>query len=652
MTSKIRRLMVILRDISLRRGPKLLLEGAEASLQNGEHIALIGANGSGKTSLLALLLGDLLADKGEIEGLYGLRIAHMAQEVAASEEAAGDFVLSGDKELADLLKSLRSLEREGDYSGAAALHPDIEARNGYDAERRVQLLLRGLGFEDEAYLRPVSSFSGGWRIRLNLARALMSPSDLLLLDEPTNHLDLDATLWLQRWLKRYAGTLLMISHDRDFIDATCARILQVEHQGLHSYKGGYSAFELQRAERLANQQANFEKQQRRIGEIEEFVRRFRYKATKARQAQSRLKELERMQKAAPAHVDSPFNFRFPAPSRSSDPLLSLNCADLGYGEDPVLRQVDLRLHPGSRIALLGRNGAGKSTLLKSLVGELPLRGGERILGEHCRIGYFDQQQLEALDLAASPLLHLQRLQPEAREQDILDYLGGFNFRGDNALQAVAPLSGGEKARLALALVAWQKPNLLILDEPTNHLDLDMCHALEIALQDYDGAVVLVSHDRHLLRNTVDELLLVHNQGVEPYADDLDGYASWLLANLATANPGDQVQGLSHEESEQKRATTAPNRREQRQQAAAQRQRLRPLQKKIESLEREMQGCEEALEDIRAELSDSSLYEAAPNDQLAALLRREGQSKQKLSQLEEAWLAAQDELDSLHSSGAG
>ena len=470
--------MIILRKITLRRGSKLLLEDANVTIQPGQRLALIGANGCGKSSLFTLLLGELGADTGTIEGMNTLRLSHMAQEIHATSLPAGEYVWRGDAKLSRLRNEVANLEATGEFDKAALIHSQLEEIDGYSAERRAQRLLQGLGFAEDAAGQAVSNFSGGWRIRLNLARALMTPSDVLLLDEPTNHLDLDATLWLQQWLQQYRGTLLMISHDRDFIDATCERILHIEHRQLFAYKGNYSDFERQRAERLANQQASYDKQQRRIAEIDDFVRRFRYKATKAKQAQSRLKELERMQALAPAHADSPFDFSFPPPARSSDPLLRLDEAELGYGRKTVLSQVDLLLRPGSRYGLLGRNGAGKSTLLKSLIGELPLLGGSRTPSEHLSIGYFDQQQLEALDLQASPVLHLQRLSPEAREQDILNFLGGFNFRGDAATACIAPFSGGEKARLALAMVVWQKPNLLVLDEPTNHLDLEMRHAME------------------------------------------------------------------------------------------------------------------------------------------------------------------------------
>ncbi|TXS94256.1 ATP-binding cassette domain-containing protein [Parahaliea maris] len=635
--------MIILRDISLRRGTRLLLDKANVTIQPGQSLALIGANGSGKSSLFAMLLGELGADGGDIEGMNNLRLAHMAQEVEATDLPAGEYVLRGDAELARLRQELARHEAQGDYAAAAPLHNALEAIDGYSAERRVQRLLQGLGFAEGAWERPVSDFSGGWRIRLNLARALMAPSDLLLLDEPTNHLDLDATLWLQQWLQRYPGTLLMISHDRDFIDATCERILHIEHSTLNAYKGNYSDFEEQRAERLANQQASYEKQQARVAQIEDFVRRFRYKATKARQAQSRLKELERMQKVAPAHVDSVFSFSFPAPDKSSDPLLRLDEAILGYGDTPILSGVEMILRPGSRYGLLGKNGAGKSTLLKSLVGELPLLAGQRQSGEHCRIGYFHQQTLEALDLEASAALHIQRLSPQAREQEVLNYLGGFNFRGDTATSPIRPFSGGEKARLALALVVWQKPNLLVLDEPTNHLDLDMRNAMEVALQAYEGALILVSHDRHMLRNTCDELLLVNAGQVSEYGDDLKAYERWVLSSYDNT-PGQSDNAVAADSS----ADTAGNKREKRQQAAAARAQLRPLQQRIRKLETEMTRTETALAELRGQLADPALYESGDTQQVARLTREEGELQQSLENLEAEWLEQQETLESLNS----
>ncbi|MEM8659770.1 MAG: ATP-binding cassette domain-containing protein [Pseudomonadota bacterium] len=631
--------MIILRQLGLRRGSKLLLKDVDVTIQPGQRLALIGANGSGKSSLLALLMGQLMADNGDIEGLASLRLAHMAQEVHASSLPAVEFVWRGDSELAALRDTLQDLETREEFEEAAVIHGKLADLDGYSAERRSQRLLLGLGFSESDTDRPVDSFSGGWRIRLNLARALMTPSDVLLLDEPTNHLDLDATLWLQQWLQLYPGTLLMISHDRDFIDATCERVLHLEHQRLSSYKGNYSEFERLRALRLRDQQATYEKQQRRVAEIDSFVRRFRYKASKARQAQSRLKELERMQDLAPAHVDSPFDFSFSAPGRSSDPLMRLDNAELGYRDATVLSQVEVQLRPGSRVGLLGRNGAGKSTLMKSLVGDLELLSGDRACGEHCRIGYFNQQQLEALDLQASAFLHIQRLNPDAREQDILNFLGGFNFRGDDAKCPIAPFSGGEKARLALAILVWQRPNLLVLDEPTNHLDLDMRHALEIALQAYEGALILVSHDRHLLRNTVDELLLVHNGRVDTYQEDLNAYERWVLSNFKHA--------------EQAKADNPPDesRKEKRQRSAAKRDQLRPLQQKLKELEKAMADAEATRTELQQRLTDSELYSQERKSELSLLMRQEAELNQKLSGLEEQWLEQQTALEAITAEAA-
>jgi ATP-binding cassette subfamily F protein 3 len=625
--------MIILRNITLRRGSKLLLQDANVTIQPGQRLALIGANGCGKTSLFALLLAELGADAGTIEGMGSLRLSHMAQETHETALPAGEYVWRGDTQLASLRDQVAAFEAAGKFDQAATLHGKLDEIDGYSAERRAQRLLQGLGFAEGAAARSVGEFSGGWRIRLNLARALMTPSDILLLDEPTNHLDLDATLWLQQWLQQYPGTLLMVSHDRDFIDATCERILHIEQQQINAYKGNYSDFERMRAEHLANQQASYEKQQRRVVQIEDFVRRFRYKASKAKQAQSRLKELERMQSLSPAHADSPFDFSFPPPAKFSDPLLRLDEAALGYGTTTVLRGVDLQVRPGSRYGLLGRNGAGKSTLLKSLIGELPLLGGSRTAGEHLRIGYFDQQQLEALDMQASPALHLQRLSPNAREQEILNFLGGFNFRGDAATTAVAPFSGGEKARLALAMVVWQRPNLLVLDEPTNHLDLEMRHAMEIALQAYEGALVLVSHDRHMLRNTAEELLLVHDGRVEEYREDLEGYERWILSSYRQSDNRDTT-------------ISDTSRKEKRQKSAAQRDKLRPLQKQLEKTETEMTSVSQTLELLREQLGDAELYTEHRKQALAELLKRERELKLRAQMLDDLWLEQQQMLEEL------
>lgn len=628
--------MIIMRNISLRRGTKILLEPADLTIQPGQRLALTGANGCGKSSLFAMLLGELEADTGTIEGLHSMRTACMAQEVSATDESALEYLVGGDAKVAQLLGEIKVAESDENFTLAASLHTRLDELGGYDIERRAELMLLGLGFPQGDSQGKVKDFSGGWRIRLNLGRALMTPSDLLLLDEPTNHLDLDATLWLQQWLLAYHGTLILISHDREFIDTCCQQVLHIEHQSIKSYRGNYSSFEQQRAEHLAQQQAGYEKQQRRIAEIDDFVRRFRYKATKAKQAQSRLKELERMQTIAPAHIDSPFNFKFPEPEKASDPMLELIQAELGYGDSSILQKVELQLRPGSRIGLLGRNGAGKSTLLKTLTGDIALLSGKRSVGTHCKVGYFDQHQLESLDLTASAANHLQRLRPDMREQDILNFLGGFNFNGDTATDCIAPFSGGEKARLALAIVAWQRPSLLIMDEPTNHLDMEMRLALTMALQEFSGAVVLVTHDRHLLRNTVDELLLVHDGKVEEYAEDVRAYEQWVLSQPAEEKKTDTAQPET-------------NKKEQRQAAAQKREQLRPLTKEISSNEKRMTKVEQRLSELEADLLDNSLYEAERKAELDTKLREQGQLKNEASELEERWLELHDKLEALEAS---
>ncbi len=643
--------MIILRDIQLRRADRLLLENANATLLPGQKIALTGANGCGKSSLFAMLLGELGADGGSIDGLSGQRIAHMAQDVAASAKSAAQFVLEGDGEVAQLLKHLARQEAEEDFEGVAQSHQALEACDGYSAERRVEGLLRGLGFSSEDQTRPLSDFSGGWRVRLALARALMAPSEVLLLDEPTNHLDLDTSLWLQSFLRRYRGTLLLISHDRDFIDATCDGVMHIEQRELRSYRGGYSAFEQQRAERLAEQRASAAKQARRRAEIEDFVRRFRAKATKARQAQSRLKELERMGEMAVAHVDSPFEFRFPEAPRAADPMLSLHEAVIGFERSsPLIGACDLAVRAGDRLALLGRNGCGKTTLLRSLCGELPLLAGERLHSDGCRVAYFDQQQIDALDLEASALLHLQRLTPDVREQELRDFLGGFDFRGSRAEVPIAPFSGGEKARLALAMLAWQRPNLLILDEPTNHLDLEMRRALELALADFGGAVILVSHDRHLLRSSTEHLYRIHQGELREYNGDLEDYEKELLGGESTATSGSAAYKAMDTPAPDFRGSSA-ERKEQRKAAAAERALRKPIEQRVRKIEQAMADCQQSLDEIETILADAALYTDESKDRLQEQLQRQGEARRKLETLEADWLREQEQLEALSTAGA-
>lgn len=630
--------MITLDNISLQRGSKILLADTGLRIHDGQKVGLIGANGTGKTTLFKVLSGALGTDQGNVSIPGNWRIAQMVQEVADCDRSALDFVLDGDPEFRRLQQAIATTDpSQGDT--LAKLYSEFEHVDGYTAEARAQALLHGLGFRKDDDQRPVNDFSGGWRIRLNLAQALMCPADLLLLDEPTNHLDLDTTWWLEQRLQQFKGTLLIISHDRDFLDNTISHIAHIEHQQINLYSGNYSGFERQRSERLAQQQQLYERQQSQIAEIEKFVNRFRAKATKARQAQSRLKALERLQVIAPAHVDSPFQFQIPCADKTSQPLLQLAQSQLGYGDTTILNGVNLRIESTSRLGLLGPNGAGKSTLVKSLVGDIPLLQGTRTCGEHLAIGYFNQHQLEALDLEASPALHIQRLSPKAREQDIRNFLGDFDFRGDRAFETIRHFSGGEKARLALALIAWQKPNLLLLDEPTNHLDLDMREALTLALQAYPGAVVVISHDRHLLRNTVDEFVLVANGGIDAFEGDLEDYHQWLSQHqnaqasdnkqTATSDSGDKV-----------------DKKAQRQQAAQLRKQLQPLKNQLKKLEAAVDRQQQQLDDIEQQLADPDLYLDQHKQQLQDLLQQQATLKTGLENDEEQWLAVTDEYEAL------
>ncbi|WP_373182751.1 ATP-binding cassette domain-containing protein [Halomonas campaniensis] len=645
--------MIALRQVSLQRGTQALLEGADLTLHAGHKAGIVGPNGAGKSSLFKLLLGELAPDRGEVEMSGGQRIAHMAQEVEALDRAIVDYVLDGDRELRQTEAALAAAREAGEAHREAELHGAIEALDGYSAPARAAQLLVGLGFAQADLGRPLSDFSGGWRMRVNLARTLFMPSDVLLLDEPTNHLDLDALLWLEQWLTRYPGTLLLISHDRDFLDAVCDHIVHFDRQSLVLYRGNYSTFERTRAEKLALQQAEAAKQQARREEIERFVARFRAKATKARQAQSRLKMLERMGDIAVAHADSPFHFTIPSSDKTSHPLLVLDEARLGYrdvseGEPGVekvqLDAVKLTLLPGQRIGLLGPNGAGKSTLIKSLTGELPLLGGRRVPGEHLAIGYFAQHQLEGLDLASTPFMHVQRLSPTAADLDIRKFLGGFGFQGDDAFGEVGRFSGGEKARLALALVAWQKPNLLLLDEPTNHLDLEMREALTEALAAFEGTVIIVSHDRHLLRATVDEFWRVADHRVEPFDGDLEDYRAWLKARLE----GERREARAEKGGRQaESAAPKEDRKAARRAAAELREKLRPLKKQRDRAEQAMEKVQAELAKVEEALGDAELYtDAARKEELTSTLARQGELKSRLDDLEAEWLSAEEELEAM------
>jgi len=627
--------MIQLNNIALARGEKQLFSDASATINPGQKVALIGANGAGKSSLFKLLLGELAVDQGDLFIPKKWVISHMAQEHPPTARTALDFIIDGDSELRSIEQELEAANAKNDGAKIAACHAKIEAVDGYMASHRALGLMLGLGFVQTDASRPVGDFSGGWRMRLNLAHALMCRSDLLLLDEPTNHLDIDTVIWLQDWLKNYDGTLILISHDRDFIDNTSNIILSVEHQKLITYTGNYSAYERQKAERLAQQQALYEKQQVRKKEIEGFVARFRYKATKAKQAQSRLKELQRMEELAPAHVDSPFSFRIDAWEKASTPLMNVDQLSVGYADKTILSGVDFSLMPGQRIGLLGANGAGKSTLIKTLTGDINALDGSIVKGEHFRVGYFAQQQLEALDLEASAVDHILRLSPDATEQQVRSFLGGFNFQGDRAFEVIKPFSGGEKTRLALALVVWQKPNLLILDEPTNHLDLEVRHALTVALQGFEGAVLLVSHDRHLLMNTVDQYWLVGDGKVVEFDGDLDAYAA-----------------LQREKAKQEAIAAKPktdsapivDKKAQRQAAAAKRAEQAPLRKRLKKVESDVERLSSKIEEIEALLADPEIYSTDPA-KAADLAKQQGLLSSDLEVLEEEWMELSEQLES-------
>ena len=636
--------MIKLTNVSLMRGRKVLLEEASAQVFPGHKVALIGSNGCGKSSLFALLRHELTLDAGDCSIPADWKIVSVAQETPSTDRKAIDYVIDGDKHLRQLQHLLAQAERAEDGVAIAQAHGQLEQAGAYDVEARAATILSGLGFTNLQLDAPVSDFSGGWRMRLNLAQALLCPSDLLLLDEPTNHLDLDAVIWLEKWLQRYAGTLLLISHDKAFIDNTVAQIISVEQQKLVTYTGNYSAYETQRAERLRLQNLEFEKQQQKVAHLNAFITRFKAKASKAKQAQSRIKQLEKMETLMPAHAASPFSFSFAPPSALPNPLVNMEHVQLGYGEHIVLEQVKLNLVPGSRIGLLGRNGQGKSTLIKLLAGVHAPKQGVFDTAKGLKIGYFAQHQLETLDPSATPILHLQRLDDKATEQQLRDYLGGFGFNGDEALSEVAPMSGGEKARLVLALIVYQKPNLLLLDEPTNHLDLEMRHALNVALQGFEGAMVLVSHDRFLLTSVCEDFYLVDSGQVDTFSGDLDDYRDWILKQQAQdkAKANSDAKAANSEPSEQKERKI--DRKEEKRREAEFRKQIAPFKKALEKHEKALDKCTGRLAEVEALLADSTLYSDDKKAELMALLDEQASIKQQLEEHEMAWLDAQEHME--------
>jgi ATP-binding cassette subfamily F protein 3 len=641
-------------NVSLRRGKRVLFSDATFSLFRGEKVGITGENGSGKSSLLSLVRGEITPDAGSFDMPSQLEIASVAQELAASDQPAVDFVLDGDSELREVERKLAAAEAADDGLKLGDLHASYAAIGGYDARARAAQLLHGLGFSSADETRTVRMFSGGWRVRLNVAQALMCRSDLLLLDEPTNHLDLDAIIWLEGWLREYPGTLLLIAHDREFLDRVTNRIVNIEHGRARAYRGNYSAFEIQRASELAEQSALYVRQQREIRHMESFVERFRAKASKARQAQSRLKALERMQRIAPAHVDSPFEFSFAVPAKLPRPLLALENQSAGYDGRQIIGGLNLTIAPGDRLALLGRNGAGKSTVMKLLAGELAPMGGVRTEARDMKLGYFAQHQLEQLAIKQSPLQQLQELDESMRggagrapEQELRDFLGGFGFRGDRVFEPVGPFSGGEKARLVLALVVYRRPNLLLLDEPTNHLDLEMRQALAVALQDYEGAVVLVSHDRHLLRTVADEFRLVSAGRAEPFDGDLEDYAQWLADEPAvTAGAGMRTAAGAVAAPAPKAAgpvtETAEVRKQRKRAEAERRAALGPLRAAVAEQDRKLESLGAERAKLERELLAAS--QAADSARVATLIKEQARVVKSIAAAESAWMKFSTELE--------
>ncbi|MCU7960315.1 MAG: ATP-binding cassette domain-containing protein [gamma proteobacterium symbiont of Bathyaustriella thionipta] len=622
--------MISFEHIDIRRGSRLLLSDINQTLFARQRVGLVGANGCGKSSLLALLTQELEADQGLLSTPKQLRIAHVAQHTPSGQGSALDFVQDGDTHLRNIQKNLQQAMQADDQVMVAQWQEAMELADGFTAETRAARLLDGLGFRPAEITKPVEHFSGGWRMRLNLAQALMCPSELLLLDEPTNHLDLPAVLWLESWLKRYTGTLLLISHDREFLDALATDVWHIDRQTLRSWHGNYSAFEQQRAEQMRLHNAAWKKQQHKVVHLQQFIDRFRAKASKARQAQSRIKALQKLAQIAPAHIDSPFSFEFKACDALPHPMLDLRQVSLSYNEQFILHDVRLVLQPGDRIGLIGPNGAGKSTLIKLLAQQDIEASGEILIAEKLRIGYFAQHQLELLQADDSPLGLLQKLSPAADEQSLRDYLGGFGFVADQALARVEHFSGGERARLVLASIVWQQPNLLLLDEPTNHLDLDMREALTEALQMFSGAVVLVSHDRHLLRSCAEQLLLVDDGKVSEYQGSLDDYSDWLLKKVKS-NRSSEDKSKGHEKKQQRQASA--QRRKQRQ----------PLKNKLKKTESRLQQLETSLLAIDKQLSDPQLYQDG-HDSLTELTQKKSALQQQQEQLEEDWLNLSEALD--------
>ena len=624
-------------DVTFRRAERAIFEGLSFTVHAGHKVGVVGGNGVGKTTLFELIQGRLRSESGDLLRPRSWRVEHMAQDVVPSGRPALEFVLDGHRALRRVEAELAAADPESDPERVAELHMRFDDLGGYQASAQAGAILHGLGFASDEFNKPHRAFSGGWRIRLNLAKTLMAPADLLLLDEPTNHLDLEATLWLEGWLRRFPGTLMVIAHDREFLDRATAHSLHIEGGQATLYRGGYSAFEQQRADALVRQQRQHEAQQREIAHMEQFIRRFRAKESKAKQAQSRIKALERMERVAAVQVRSPYSFAFGAPERMSHPLISLRDVELGYGGQPVISGISQSLLPGARIGVLGANGAGKSTFLKCLEGTLAPLSGEVVRGRHAEVGYFAQHQLEDLELRHSPMQHIEGAEPGWREQQVRNYLGQWGFGADMIARPAGSLSGGEKARLVLALIALRRPALLVLDEPTNHLDLEMRDALARALQDYSGAVVLVAHDRTLLQRAINELWLIEDGRLSTYPDDLDAYAAKRREQVARGPEDGTMQPA-------RRDAPAPSKKALRRAAAESRAARRQLSQEVKRHERQLETLSTELKALEAQIADPDTYQQTPAADLEATLARSATLRREYLATEQRWLEAAEALE--------
>ena len=620
--------MLSFNNLELVLGGKTLFDDVSLTIHHHQKVGLVGANGTGKTSLFKVIKKEIEVDQSTVSFPNDLRISYLAQEVPASDEIALQYVLSGDYRLIEIQHEIELAEKEEKFELLAELYETYSALDGYSAKSKAEQLMVGLGFKSEDFSKSLKDFSGGWRVRLNLAKTLMQPSDLMLLDEPTNHLDLDAILWLSNWIKSFPGALILISHDRDFLDDCVSSIAHLYRQSIELYSGNFTQFEILRAAKLAEIQSNFIKQQKEVAHMQSFINRFKAKATKARQAQSRVKALEKMELIAPAHIDSPFNFTISETEKISNPLISLSESNLGY-DNPILSKINLTIAPGDRIGLLGPNGAGKSTLIKSIVGSIPVLDGDREIGSNFRVGYFSQHQVDDLDLSISAFTHIQRLDETKTEKQVRTYLGGFNFKGDKVKDPIHLFSGGEKARLAFAIISYQKPNILLMDEPTNHLDMEMRHALTIALQAFKGAILLISHDRHLLNSSVDHFYLVDNGGVDIFNGDLNDYKNYIL----------DIKSTGIKETKKKSRTSKEDKDDNT-------KLLKSLSIDISKLEKRLLRLNAKLEEANLKLADPNLYKDDSADNLQDLIRNQLELSNEVELADQQWMDKVTQLESL------